>query len=335
MMSTFLKLCCLILATATMDAGAIAPERPLKPYFNRLYVEPSGALVAELTSAGFYRSEDGGVRWSRIPSPTDFLQLVSSGLDANGQVCHPQDAGRSWDCLGLSGRVNAVGGTGVLYRNAGSATLEMSADGGEHWLKTTSWSGSSSSPDTSSTIVVQGQAIYAVAQGVYRSGDHGAHWTAVIARRPFGPPFLEMSGEVIGLMSTQDGRLYATTSTSTVTTKDGISIQVSADDGQTWTRQTFGLPATWEYFAVERIFSNTVYFAAAERAIPGEPLGLYRSVDGKTAEYLNINHEYGNFVDMQVGPDSAIYVVTNHFIHRSDDGGKTWRQLGRNGIHPD
>jgi hypothetical protein len=334
MMSKLLKLCCVILIMTTANANAIAPDRPKKPLFARLYVETSGALVAELNAAGFYRSVDGGVLWSPVPSPMDFLKLVSSGLDAERQVCKPLDSGRAWTCIGVSGSVSAVDRTGSLYRCAGDM-IEISADAGERWKKTASWSGSLTNPDNCASIAIQGQAIYAIGEGVYRSRDGGAHWTSVRKRQLDGQAFLEESGIMIGMMGAKDGTLYATTTTTTTTTNDSISIQASADEGLTWKRQTFGLPATWQYFAVERIFSNMVYFSAAKQRTPGQPLALYRSVDGKTAELMNITVDYGTWVDLQAGPDGAVYLVSLNFIHRSDDGGKTWRKLGRDGIDPD
>jgi hypothetical protein len=334
LMSNLLKLCCLILTATTATASAIAPERPKKPLFARLYVEASGALVAELHAEGFYRSVDGGVRWSPVPSPTDFLQLVSSGLDAVGQVCQPQNSGRAWRCIGVSGSVRAVDRAGALYKCAGE-TIQISADGGNHWQKTALWSDSSTTPDYCTSIAAQGHAIYVIGQGMYRSSDRGAHWRPVNKNRPVGPIFPNESDVLIGIMGAPDGTLYATTSATTTTIFDGTSIQASTDDGLTWKRQTFGLPATWPYFAVERIFSNTVYFSASEKQVPGQPLALYRSVDGKTAELMNITIDYGTWVDLQAGPDGAIYLVTLNFIHRSDDGGKTWRELGRDGIDPE
>ena len=103
MMSKLLKLCYLILTMTTANASALEPERPKNPLFTRLYVGASGALVAELLAEGFYRSVDGGARWSRVPPPTDFLKLVSSGLDAERQVCKPQNSGRARPCSGCQG----------------------------------------------------------------------------------------------------------------------------------------------------------------------------------------------------------------------------------------
>jgi hypothetical protein len=334
LMSNLLKLCFLILTATTATASAIAPERPKKPLFAGLYVEASGALVAELVSAGFYRSVDGGLRWSRVPSPEDFLKLVSNGLDAERQVCIPRDFGGAWTCVGVKGSVSAVDRAGSLYRCAGDM-IEISGDGGEHWKQTASWSGSLIDPDYCASIAVKGQAIYAVGKGVYRSSDHGAHWTSVIIGRPNGPTFQEKAGIMIGMMCAPDGTLYATTTSTAIAANDSISIQASTDDGLTWKRKTFGLPAAWRYFAVRRIFANTLYFSAGEQNIPGQPLALYRSVGGKAAEIMNITIDYGTWVDLQAGPDGAIYLVTLNFIHRSDDGGKTWRKLGRDGIHPD
>jgi hypothetical protein len=237
------------------------------------------------------------------------------------QVCKLQSVG--WNCLGVQGTVSAVNDAGILYKCAVDR-IEISSDGGKSWQKTAAWPGALVNNDYCDELVVQGNEISMFGNGLYRSNDHGLHWT--IARERSGE---RASEDMIAPMASPDGALYATFNERT---DGGWSIKASVDAGRTWTRQTFGLPEDWRVFQLERVFSDAIYFFAAAKWVPGQQPALYRSVAGKSAELMNIKIDYGTWRDVQTGPNGAIFVVTDTAIQRSDDDGKTWRKLARDGI---
>ncbi len=132
-------------------------------------------------------------------------------------------------------------------------------------------------------------------------------------------------------MTDRRGKIYAMTEASGTRYQHIFS---TADAGASWRRETFGLPANWHYFVLRRIFGDATYFSAMPSEIATDAFEppLYRSVGGKNAVPMNIKIKIGEWSDVQVGPDGAVYVVASSLIHKSGDGGKTWRALSRVGI---
>jgi photosystem II stability/assembly factor-like uncharacterized protein len=321
------KFACFILAVIAANAMALPPERPTQPYYTKFHADPSGELFAEVTTGESYRSRDGGMHWSWIPELPGFKQLVRSGLDPARQLCRPESHGQS--CQGVSGTVSAVDAAGNVYRCAGDR-IEMSDDAGKNWEKTNSCASSSSSPDRCQYMAVQGKEIYVLGTGLYKSIDRGQHWITVKEASNgvlAGDP---LTISLIGLGTGPSRTLYTTSRQ--ISNGHGLSIQASRDGGQTWKRQTFGLPANWRFFKLARVSSDAIYFFAKAEATPDQQPGLYRTVDGVSAELLSTDADYSHWLDVQTGADGAIFIVTLSAIQRSDDGGKTWRLLGREGI---
>lgn len=312
-----------------INANAIAPLRPAQPLFDSLYVRSNGELIAGATGTGMYRSVDDGLHWAPIPEIAAHPDLPDLGdrarLGPVRQQCKPHDFGASWTCIGMAGSVNAVDGNGTLYKCSGGG-IEASRDGGKTFAQTGPWPESAGDRGSCRLITAHETKLYAFGQSLHKSSDGGAHWTPV-ARTVPGAALIP--GErLVGLLADKRGVLYATTAG-----EEHLHVYSSADGGVTWQRQTFGLPTNWRVFTLQRVLPDAVYFAAAERRVPGQEATLYRSVDGKTAHQpLNLSIKYGSWVDVQTGLDGSIYVVTQEVIHKSGDAGKTWRQIGRDGM---
>ena len=320
-----------------INANALPPERPKQPWIDSFYVDTTGELVAvsEVANA-LYRSVDGGLRWTKEPDDIKPLKKgTNSRLDAARQLCIPGTFGSRWTCIGLNGAVDAVDGNGNLYKCSANR-LELSRDGGKRWAKTAAWSDPSGGLGTCGLVAAHGDSIYVLAvyvvgeeQTLYKSDDRGAHWIRVNDQATDAPIRDE---RILGLMLDKHGVLYATTGAVSDTQGWDNRIYTSKDGGRVWQRQTFGLPTEWRVFTLRRLLPDAIYFVAAGHQTPGHEGNLYRSTDGVSASKLNIDIEYGSWVDIQTGSDGSIYVVTGESIFRSRDLGKTWVKLSSEGI---
>jgi len=111
----------------------------------------------------------------------------------------------------------------------------------------------------------------------------------------------------------------------------------SADNGVNWTQLTNGLPPTEQFrrtsLAIAPSQPDTMYALAADRA--RNVLGIFRSDDqgkswrpiGNAAQFPDENFmSYNNTIVVHPRhPDFVIWGGVN--LHRTTDGGKTWRQI--------
>ena len=237
-----MKFGCLILAVIAANATALPPERPKQPNFTRLYVEPSGALVAEVTTREFYRSQDSGAHWTAIAKQPSFEQLRNIGLNPAQQICMPRDFGAFWTCAGLSENVSVIDGEGTLYQCAGARLASSSVDG-EHWQALTTSDASSTKIDHCAHTALLVKKILA-SGGKTDSTLPRAGKPTTDAGRGLQAFVTDDDLAVIGLMQ-GSGTLYATTRQRS--TSD-FSIRTSADGGRELEAADLRVTGTLAYF---------------------------------------------------------------------------------------
>jgi photosystem II stability/assembly factor-like uncharacterized protein len=173
--------------------------------------------------------------------------------------------------------------------------------------------------------------------GVCISRDFGASWQAEAKGLPARP----VTSIVLDPRSPADSRtLYA-----------GVfmeGVYKSTDDGKTWTLKKNGLgqPQNMRVSRVVLHEDGTLFaMVCAMRPARGQPLsgegvGLYRSRDrAETWEKVNASQLFLYPKDFSVHPhDSNVILVgvcdagrgdQSGGLYRTDDGGKTWRRIGR------
>ena len=175
--------------------------------------------------------------------------------------------------------------------------------------------------------------------GVCISHDFGASWKS----KAQGIPAKPVTSIVLDPQSPKNARtLYA-----------GVFMEgvfKSTDDGQTWTLKKNGLghPKNMRVYRVIRHKDGTLFaIICAKRPAYGKPLaregvGLYRSRDdAETWEKVNVNQLFLYPKDFSVHPDNSDIILVGTCdanwqdksggLYRTNDGGKTWLRIGRQG----
>jgi photosystem II stability/assembly factor-like uncharacterized protein len=175
--------------------------------------------------------------------------------------------------------------------------------------------------------------------GVCISRDFGASWKSEASDIPTKP----VTSIVIDPASPKGSRtLYA-----------GVfmeGVYKSTDDSKTWTikKQGLGHPKNMRVSRVIHHKDGTLFaMICAKRPARGQPLmsegvGLYRSRDGaETWEKVNASRLFLYPKDFSVHPDNSNIILLGACdanwqdksggLYRTEDGGKTWRRIGRQG----
>ena len=233
-------------SSAGMTYGEQA--EPIKTVWS-LAATPDGGLLAGVEPAGLFRSSDGGATWSHVEGLTnhpsrDTWQPGAGGLILHSIVPHPDDPARTW--VGIS-----------------SVGVFETVDGGTTWEPRNVGVRAGFNPDP---YPVMGQCVHKLVMagggeattlyqqnhcGVYRSDDSGATWTELTDNglpSEFGFPMVSHPRDpdtawTIPLNGADQGRFVP----------DGKpAVWRTTDRGETWTRETAGLPPKDAYLTILR-----------------------------------------------------------------------------------
>jgi photosystem II stability/assembly factor-like uncharacterized protein len=265
-------------------------------YFRRLQIDPSsGAFYGSRHGSSLERSLDGGATWTtvlRSPNP-------------------------EWN---EAARINFRPGDPARVALAVGFTLYRSLNGGSTWKLSNSLPGAY---DVDIDPADPNRLIATTEFTIYLSEDAGQTWQRV-----------GNSGEAryLEILIRSDGQTLLA---------GGAGICRSGDNGQSWETVLPGWPqgsetARWtQKLEADPVHPSTVYaltFQVHLDSLPHGPLAglgpsiLWRSLDsGKTWKKMALN-----LSTFAVDPaTSRLYGIRNGKVLASDDGGKTWRQIGR------
>jgi photosystem II stability/assembly factor-like uncharacterized protein len=270
-----------------------------------LAVHPGEPRIIYLgTEQGLYLSKDGAETWERVAAPLDGMQIWSLLL-------RPHDPG-------------------FIVAGTCPSRLFVSRDGGRAWTEPnvrmrqecpriiyTRVTTLTADPTEPATIWA-GVEI----DGLYRSRDAGQSW------QPVGRGL--SSADIHALaMVVEDGRkrLVATTNN---------DVNVSTDDGATWTPCGLGPKMPWPYFrALTTLPGNPgVLLLGNGDAPPGRVGTMLRSTDaGRTwnrcALPVDANSTIWNFASHPADPQLVYASSVSGELYRSTDAGRTWEKLVR------
>jgi photosystem II stability/assembly factor-like uncharacterized protein len=279
---------------------------------------------------GVYESRDGGGTWQPLGltgqavralalAPSDPNILVAGTLDG---VYRSSDDGKTWQRISPAGNreIRNLDSLAIDPRHpkiiyAGTYHLPWkTVDGGEHWFPI--HAGMIDDSDVFSIFIDHGNParVYSSAcSGIYRSDNAGLHW-----RKVQGIPSSARRTQVIRQDPRRHGTVYAGTTEGLWKTNDG---------GASWRRMT---PANW-------IINALVVDPEHEgRIVAGtERLGILLSDDGGRS-YRVSNDGFDHRQIIAVGLDRehpgrvlAILSDAPDPVVVTDDGGTTWRPLGK------
>lgn len=271
-----------------------------------LAADPNKSVIFAGTLSGLLRSTDDGKTWDAITALAEIeIAALWWGKDqvlaaTNEGIQRSEDGGTTWKAG------EGVGGESVLTISAltdgrliavlDAGGLLISADGGRTWQPFTSVL-----PEEA-----EGAAIHCTAQGavllgtsngqLYRSGDQGKTWNAVLDAFVFA--FAET-----------EGRLWAGATTGVLT---------SADDGLTWTLLPY--PPTHD---LDRIVTTQgrVYVA-------GEFSGLVCFAP-EQGEWTLLPETPTPLTLLHAAPDGILYASGPDGLLKSTDSGETWQPIVR------
>jgi photosystem II stability/assembly factor-like uncharacterized protein len=291
-------------------------------------------------SGAIYVSQDGGRSWrdsglgghalrALAQAPSDPNVIAAGGLDG---VFLSRDHGGSWKRITPEdyaelGNVDSLAfdpfDASVLY--AGTFHLPWKTkDGGEHWIAI--HDGMIDDSDVLSLAVdteTPGRILASACSGIYSSDTGGAQWSKIA-----GIPYSSRRTYALRQDWHAPRNLYAGTN-------EGLWL--SKDSGRSWNRAT---PADWTISAIAIVYGYGAAHggeSARPRIIVGaEQQGILISDDG--GAHLKRSNE--GFVHQRVvsiaAGDSSSYPVavlmedTEFPAQISEDGGETWKVMGRN-----
>lgn len=327
----------------------------------------SSLLGARAQAASAMPPQPGGAMWQEVgptnvggrttsivvdPGNVDRLWVGAAG----GGVWFSENGGASWTAqwhaeptLNIGALCLAPGSCDLLYCGTGEANLSAdshagvglyrSLDCGRHWhlLASAEMQGLprrigriAVDPFDSNRILVAGVGHRAAdARGLFVSTDAGASWSQVGGL--FAAPF--QCHEVV-FHPSQSGTIYATIDAAGMSS----GIWRSTDVGVTWTHLHSGLP---DPSLVRRISlaiapSDPRVIYAQVAAIGGAVEGVYRSANGgDTWTSIGGSHfsserqmNYNNTISVDP-TDPAVVVCGGVDLHRTKNGGQTWKRITR------
>lgn len=283
-------------------------------------------LYAGLKSGHVFRSDDNGLAWTAI----------TNGLvDKSGRMLLPKAF-----IVTPTGRV-LRGGDNASWDNRTGSPVFRSDDRGAKWtevpLPFASPTRNPGGIGISDMVVHKGSVYFSdlLSEGVWKSSDDGATWTAVGGQLP-SPPFIGFAKTYYALASAGDALL-------TVQASKGVFR--STDGGTTWTQAVDGIPGvvdsplvggrSWNGSDVVGAPDGTAFAVSDGR--------LYRSRDGGAAWTeigLGILQSPNPFVPSIIGPSARkVEILGDRVFVSSSDGnprfwegtalGDSWTELPR------
>lgn len=286
------------------------------------------------TGGGLWKTEDMGLSWRNISD--GFFKTATIGAIAVSES--------DPNVIYVGTGEHAVRG---VMTHSGDGVYK-STDAGKTWKKI----GLDASQHISRIIIhpKNPDVVYVAAQGalyspskergIYKSTDGGATWkNTLFINDKTGAAELSMdmnNPRIMYAAMWEHGRLPW----KVISGGQGSGLYKSVDSGETWTKMTEGLPEKMGKMAIAVSRSNPEkVYALIESDSYEDERGLYVSNDaGKSWNQVTNDNRLVQrawyYIELFIDPknENTIYVLSAPAL-RSNDGGRTWEQLG--GTHGD
>lgn len=332
-----LKQALFLLATLVvlgMNNVTAAPMAPPWTFDVRTLMSDGKGVLYAGTTAGMYKSTNGGGNWNRVAIIGEWVTSLDSMVSDSFGVLYASDGadvykstdgGAHWD---LAGRRVWGGGGGALFIDSNndvyvyggvySRNLYRSSNGGVNWSRVTSGLPTDEHVDATAIAESCGSLYVVMKPGeVFKSVNRGKTWKIDASINRLGridaPLLADTEGAIYANIG--DGRIFRKTKTSdnwteiSATLKDGDKLKVIAAG------------------------NDALY--AFTRDIVTRTRSLYKgSKDGRDWVNINANLPKGaQIINVVTNAPEALYLLTSVGIYRSTNGGKNWTSAS-NGMPP-
>ncbi len=333
--------------------GQTKADPPAKPDFNppvnALHLRSIGPAVTSGRVAAlavnpkdrahyFVAVASGGV-WKTTNAGTTFAPIFDgqASFSIGAITMDPADANTVWVGSGENNSQRSVGYGDGVYKSTdgGKIWQNMGLKASEHIAKITVH------PKDSDTVFVAAQGpLWGPGgdRGLFKTTDGGKTWANLLKtdeNTGVTDFLLDPRNPDIILAATYQRRRHVWT---LVNGGPGSALHRSTDGGKTWKKITAGLPGN-ELGRICLAFApsapDTIYAEVEAQEKAG---GVFRSTDnGKTWEKRNpFSAQMQYFCKLVVDPNNKDRVLLNYVLNQvSDDGGKTFRNLGEADKHVD
>ncbi len=154
------------------------------------------------------------------------------------------------------------------------------------------------------TLVIKGDTIYAGYDGVYKSADNGASWTAVNNG---------LINHTVNALEFNGNNLFAATDGD-----DGLYL--STDFGANWTARDNGLPGYSNYIATIKTIDSCIF-------VGNSAFGIYKSTNNG-ANWIPMNNgNTHNYIYSFIKKDAIIYAGGSNGVCSSINNGANWNNV--------
>lgn len=290
---------------------------------------PSRWYVA-VASGGVWKTENAGTSWTPLFDGQGSFSIGCVTLD-------PQNPHTLWVGTGENNNQRSVAYGDGLYKSldGGKSWKNVGLEHSEHIAKVLVH------PKDSETVYVAAYGPLWSAggdRGIYKTTDGGKTWTSVLSvseHTGFSDLVMDPRNPDVLLAAAHQRRRHVWTY---ISGGPESAIYKTTDGGATWRKVTSGLPGQdlgRIALAISPVDPDIVY-AMVETA--DDAGGFFRSADrGETWQKQSGYYSSGNYyVELVPDPADARRVYSmDTFLQVTDDGGKTWRNLGEQWKHVD
>ena len=323
-LSTFLLASC-----STSDGpGAEFAPRILHQVAARSEPQPGGSSASGQSIQGALLQ--GTDIW--VDMPGHLYSTSASGTPAD--ITPP-----SWPALGFNRPYPSPNSNGTLWEtvatDTGSVLAASSENGGADWNITTVITGLSPAVGLSSTIsyvnsqlawvsVLSGHVGVSAQSSIYETTDGGSNWTAEGGLQEMGPA------------------IFGSPSTGLAVSVDqGNAVDVTANGGQTWTKETLPVPSgyssTGGSLELPQFITPDEAFVPASFVNPDASTPAIFVIDSTTdggTSWSQVEMPQGAFAFAAITPTSWVAVGTNGsqstFVAQTVNAGQTWTEANTN-----